>query len=388
MAAFWKAFRSRNPAAETAQHELEAEEQPRGGTSPVLIATFIVLAAMGGVIAWLALSAPPVPSPAAVSLSLGDTETILDLSEGRLSLDDAVSPRASTKSDTGSAEQKRVVSSLRILPAMRTADGRLQLGPVPDPTLVQQSVVGPLPKIAEDGAQSWHVYAHPFDSSDPRPKVAIVIGGMGLSRATTSAALKDLPPAISLAYTPYVQRLQDWIDQSRAYGHEVLLELPMEPHDFPENDPGPYALLTELSAEENTSRLEWLLSRFTGYVGVINFLGAKFLTAEVALAPIVAELKGRGLMIVDDSGSRRSMIAGLAGQIDMPFIVSDRRIDVEPDAAYIGRQLAELEAVAIDRGFAVGVGSPYPVTVETLTTWAAGLAQRGIVLVPVSAGVR
>ncbi|HAM48079.1 MAG TPA: divergent polysaccharide deacetylase family protein, partial [Alphaproteobacteria bacterium] len=87
-------------------------------------------------------------------------------------------------------------------------------------------------------------------------------------------------------------------------------------------------------------------------------------------------------------GSRRSMIAGLAGQIDMPFIVSDRRIDVEPDAAYIGRQLAELEAVAIDRGFAVGVGSPYPVTVETLTTWAAGLAQRGIVLVPVSAGVR
>ena len=387
MAAFWKAFRSRKPAAETAQQELEAEEQPRGGTNPVLIATFIVLAALGGVIAWLALSSPSAP-PAAVSLSLGETETILDLSDGQISLGGALTPQATDKRDVSEAEHNRAQSSLRVLPAMRTTDGRLQLGPVPDPALVQQSVVGPLPKIAEDGAQSWHVYAHPFDSSDPRPKVAIIIGGMGLSRATTSAALKDLPPAISLAYTPYVQRLQDWIDQSRAYGHEVLLELPMEPHDFPENDPGPYALLTELSVEENTSRLEWLLSRFTGYVGVVNFLGAKFLTAEVALAPVIAELKGRGLMMIDDSGSRRSMIAGLAGQIDMPFIVSDRRIDVEPDAAYIGRQLAELEAVAIDRGFAVGVGSPYPVTVETLKTWAAGLAQRGIVLVPVSAGVR
>lgn len=387
MAAFWKAFRSRKPAAETAQQELEAEEQPRGGTNPVLIATFIVLAALGGVIAWLALSSPSAP-PAAVSLSLGETETILDLSDGQISLGGALTPPATDKRDVSEAEHNRAQSSLRVLPAMRTTDGRLQLGLVPDPALVQQSVVGPLPKIAEDGAQSWHVYAHPFDSSDPRPKVAIIIGGMGLSRATTSAALKDLPPAISLAYTPYVQRLQDWIDQSRAYGHEVLLELPMEPHDFPENDPGPYALLTELSVEENTSRLEWLLSRFTGYVGVVNFLGAKFLTAEVALAPVIAELKGRGLMMIDDSGSRRSMIAGLAGQIDMPFIVSDRRIDVEPDAAYIGRQLAELEAVAIDRGFAVGVGSPYPVTVETLKTWAAGLAQRGIVLVPVSAGVR
>lgn len=386
MAAFWKAFRSRNPPPETAQQEPDAEEQPRGGTNPVLIATFIVLAALGGVIGWLALSARPAP-PAAVSLSLEKTETILDLGVVGAEAPPAAQSDKAVAPDTNIVARAPANPSLRVLPAIKNPDGRLQLGAVPDPTLVQQSVVGPLPKIADDGAQSWHVYAHPFDSSDPRPKVAIIIGGMGLSRTTTSAALKNLPAEVSLAYTPYVQRLQDWIDQSRAYGHEVLLELPMEPHDFPENDPGPYALLTELSAEENTSRLEWLLSRFTGYVGVINFLGAKFLTAEVALAPVVVELKGRGLMIIDDSGSRRSLIAGLAGQINMPALASDRRIDVEPSTAYIGRQLAELEAVAIDRGFAVGVGSPYPVTVETVTAWAAGLEERGIVLVPVSAGV-
>lgn len=384
MAAFWRAFRSRNPAAEPAQQEPDTDEQPRSGTNPVLIATFIVLAVLGGVIAWLALSESPAP-PAAVSLSLEETETILDLGVEVPSA--ARSNAAVAPGDTNNIVRAPTNPSLRVLPAIKTPDGRLQLGAVPDPALIQQSVVGPLPKIADDGAQSWHVYAHPFNSSDPRPKVAVIIGGMGLSRATTSAALKNLPAEVSLAYTPYVQRLQDWIDQSRAYGHEVLLELPMEPHDFPENDPGPYALLTELSDEENTSRLEWLLSRFTGYVGVINFLGGKFLTAEVALAPVVAELKGRGLMMVDDSGSRRSLIGGLAGQIDMPALTSDRRIDVEPSKAYIGRQLAELEAVAIDRGFAVGVGSPYPVTVETVTAWAAGLEERGIVLVPVSAGV-
>ena len=33
------------------------------------------------------------------------------------------------------------------------------------------------------------------------------------------------------------------VARAREAGHEVLLEVPMEPFDYPDNDPGPQTLL-------------------------------------------------------------------------------------------------------------------------------------------------
>jgi polysaccharide deacetylase 2 family uncharacterized protein YibQ len=251
--------------------------------------------------------------------------------------------------------------------------------------LVEQTVVGPLPRIAEDGARAWHVYAHPAPPADGRPKVAVVISGMGLSEAPTRLAVQRLPSAVTLAFVPYGEGLQEWVAQARATGHEVLLELPMEPYDYPENDPGPHALLTSLSAEENTDRLEWLMSRFSGYVGVINFFGGKFSTAETALGPVMAELKGRGLMIVDNQSASRSRISEIAKQIDMPFVSATSQLDTDLTAAGVDAKLGELEKKAIAEGFAAGVGSPLPLTIERIGLWAEQLNAKGINLVPVTA---
>ena len=182
------------------------------------------------------------------------------------------------------------------------------------------------------------------------------------------------------------RHLQEWVAQARTAGHEVLLELPMEPYDYPENDPGPHALLTSLSAEENTDRLEWLLSRFSGYAGVINFFGGKFSTAETALGPVMAELKGRGLMIVDNQSASRSQISDIARQIDLPFVSATSQVDKDLTAAGIDAKLAELEKEGRwQKVLPRRVGLPFPLTIERITLWAEQLNARGSNFVPVTA---
>lgn len=348
-----------------------------GGTrlNPLLIVTFIVLLSFGAIVAWLAWSARTDPaSKASVSISMrqapGEAEDLI---------------HPSGPAQPAAPEPPPMPSVRRVLPATLGADGRIILAPAPDADLIEQGENGPLPKIAADGAQSWHVYAHPFPAADSRPKIALVIGGMGLSKAGTERAIQRLPAAVSLAITPDGEDLQNLSAMARAAGHETFLELPMEPYDYPDNDPGPHALLTSLLAEENKARLEWLLGRFTGYAGVINFLGGKFVTSEAALAPVMMQLKGRGLMIIDEQPAKQSRVADLARRIVLPFTTINARIDEVPDAAEIDAKLAGLEQMALAQGHAAGIGLSYPVTIERVVKWAGQLEAKGFVLAPVSA---
>jgi polysaccharide deacetylase 2 family uncharacterized protein YibQ len=262
---------------------------------------------------------------------------------------------------------------------------RMALGPVPDPALVSPGPRGQLPVIAPDGRQAWKVYARPFEDDKNRPRIAVVLGDMGLSDASTNAAIRQLPSAVTLAFAPYASNLQSWIAAARAGGHEVMLQLPMEPLDYPANDPGPNALLTSLTAADNIDRLEWLLGRVTGYVGVTNYMGSKFTISPNDLRPVLQAIKDRGLMFLDSRASPRSVAADLAKSMGLPEALNNRFLDNEASRSAVDARLEELERVARATGTAVGIGYPYPVTIERIAAWAPGLATRGIILAPISA---
>lgn len=261
------------------------------------------------------------------------------------------------------------------------------LPPVPDPALVQQSPHGPLPIIGADGRKPWQVYARPFDGADKRPRIAVVVADMGLSQAATQSAITRLPSAVTLAFAPYSSDLQSWIAQARAAGHEALLQLPMEPLDYPHNDPGPRALLTSLKPSDNLDRLSWLLGRFTGYVGVTNYMGSKFTASTNDVRPILDVLAKRGLLFVDSRSSARSVATRIAADLGMPRAYNDRFLDNEASRNAIDARLEELERIALKSGAAVGIGYPYPVTIDRIAHWAPTLAAKGIALVPVTAVV-
>ncbi len=258
------------------------------------------------------------------------------------------------------------------------------LRPAPDPALVKTTDDGPLPVVAPDGRTPLQVYARPYKATG-RPRIAVVVGGLGMSQATTLAAIQQLPGGVTLAFAPYGRILQDYVNQARAAGHEVLLQVPMEPMDYPTNDPGPHTLLTSLTINRNLKRLDWLLGRFTGYVGVVNFMGGRFTSAQSHLAPMLEAMRGRGLMFLDSRASSASVAVQVAGQIGLDIAASDRVVDAIASRAAIDARLLELERLAAASGGAIGIGFPYPVTIERLAQWTRAMGDRGFDLVPVSA---
>src|SRR5262245_37050023 len=190
---------------------------------------------------------------------------------------------------------------------------------ISDPALVEMAIEGPLPKIADDGRKAMDGYARAFDKSDPRPKIAVVIGGLGLGEAATEAALNRLPAGVTFAVTPYGASLQGLVSTARAKGHEVLLEVPLEPYDYPDNDPGQDTLLTGATAEENPGRLRRVLGKVSGYAGLINSQGAKFLASQGDLQTLMKTATGRGLYFIDNGEAEQSIAREVAAEEGTPF---------------------------------------------------------------------
>lgn len=257
-----------------------------------------------------------------------------------------------------------------------------------EPRLLENSRHGAIPRIAPDGARPSEVYAHavkPLPNRRGGPQVAIVLGGLGVSEQITQQAIHKLPGVVTLAFQPYGAGVEAAATSARAEGHEVLLQVPMEPFDYPDNDPGPQTLLTSLNAGQNVDRLHWLMSRFQGYVGVASFMGARFTSSDQALGPVLKEVAKRGLIYVDDGSSTRSRAGQIAAANNVPFAKSELALDSVPTAAAIDRALSRLEALAREHGAAVGFASALPVSLDRVARWAKAAEGRGILLVPISA---
>lgn len=259
------------------------------------------------------------------------------------------------------------------------------LARVPDPALVEQGAYGPLPRVSADGRRPWRVYARPFDARDERPRIAIIVTGLGLSQAATEAAITRLPGSVTLAFDPYAKGLDDWIPLAREAGHEVLLSLPMESANFPVHDPGPYALRTSLAPADNLRRLEFVLSRLSGYVGVVTVMGSGFTTAEEQLRPVLEALRERGLLFVEAVRTPKTLAPEIATEIGLPHVANDLLLDEDPSKAAIDIRLAELEGIGRKRTTAVAMAAPNPATLERIAAWAATLEGKNLALAPVSA---
>jgi polysaccharide deacetylase 2 family uncharacterized protein YibQ len=255
-----------------------------------------------------------------------------------------------------------------------------------DSRLLQVTRHGAIPVIGPNGARASMVYAKPRTLSaavKDFPRIAIIVSGLGISAAGTADAFK-LPASMTFALSPYAADLEKLGEHARGDGHELLLQVPMEPFDYPNNDPGPQTLLTSLTAEQNVDRLHWLMARFRGYVGLVSYMGARFTSSEQAMAPVLHDASTRGLIFVDDGASARSVASQVAGAQNMPFAKTDLVIDAVPTPKEIDHVLARLELKARENGTAVGIAAAQPATIARIAQWAKQVEGRGFVLVPIS----
>lgn len=251
--------------------------------------------------------------------------------------------------------------------------------------LIERTALGPLPRIGPAGEAPWQVYARPFDDPEDRPRLAIVVTGLGHSAAATQAAIDQLPPDVSLAFSPYAASLDRWLATAREAGHESLLMVPMEPLGYPTTDPGPNTLLASLPAATLTERLHWALSRGEGYVGLVNLMGSRFTADADALQLVFEELDRRGVMFLDARTVTQTAGPQVAQAVGLPFAINDRFVDAEPSRREIDRRLQDLILQARSRGAAVGLVEALPVTLDRLAAWLPTLEAEGVVLAPITA---
>jgi polysaccharide deacetylase 2 family uncharacterized protein YibQ len=265
-----------------------------------------------------------------------------------------------------------------------TIGQNLKIAHIPDKALIEASETGPLPVRAADGRRPFDVYARPW-SGGRGARVAIVIGGLSVSQTGTQAAIAKLPAEVTLAFAPQGNSIGRWMQAARQSGHEIVMQVPLEPFDYPKVNPGRNTLTVAASADENLKSLHWALSRTTNYTGVMNYMGARFSADAAAMEPFIAELGKRGLAYIEDGSSARSLAPDLALKDGVPFVAGDMAIDAVQDRGEILKKLDSLEATARAKGTAVGIGSAFDLTVDTVSSWVVEAKKRGIEIVPISA---
>ena len=353
-------------------------ESRQSGSRETLASPMSVLPPLPG--AWNSREASPplTPAPFSGASIRNDLDTILDPAAGPGA--EAIERQSGVKilrPGGGTTPGALIIDVAKVLNMGRAG--------TPDPRLIEPTRYGPIPRIGADGARPSEIYARPAVSLPGMPRIALLVGGLGLAPRATEAAIAGLPGAVTLGFAPYGAGLARQTTRAREAGHELVLELPMEPFDPPRDNPGPHTLAADAGDAGNSDNLTWLMSRFTGYAGVANFLGGKFTADEKALTPVLREIAGRGLFFMDDGSSARSLVMTLAPGHALAAARADIVLDSAAAPEAIETALAQLETIARDKGLAIGVASALPASVEMIGRFARALEARGIALVPLSA---
>ena len=264
------------------------------------------------------------------------------------------------------------------------------LAKAPMANMVELTPDGAMPRMA-GGRKPADAYARPVSMGlihSEAPKIVLILGGMGLNEKLTASAARDLPADISFAFAPYGNNLQAQVDKVRSNGHEVLLQVPLEPVGFPASNPGPKTLLTDGTAGDNLAALYWHMTRFTGYTGVLNYMGGRFLASNTAVKPVLMELRKRGLLFVEDGSLPLSATEDVAKSLQFDVRRAQTVIDADPNPESIATALGLLEDEARNNGVAIGTGTGLDMTIKAVGEWAKAAQDRGVILLPASAAFK
>ncbi|MFP3545043.1 divergent polysaccharide deacetylase family protein [Rhizobium sp. SIMBA_035] len=259
-----------------------------------------------------------------------------------------------------------------------------RMAAMPNDSLLEDSPFGRLPIVGPDGRRPMDQYARPW-SGARGTRIAIVVSGLGLSQTGTQRAIKELPEEITFAFAASGNSLQRWMQDARRGGHEILMQVPLEPFDYPANDPGPETLLTSKSPAKNVENLHRAMGEITNYTGIMNYQGGRFLSNPDAMEPVMRDIGKRGLLFLDDGSSAQSKTEAVARGTELPYAFADLQLDGQLDVNAIMQKLDELERIAKRNGQAIGVASAFDESIDAISKWSEEAAMRGIEIVGVAA---
>jgi polysaccharide deacetylase 2 family uncharacterized protein YibQ len=219
------------------------------------------------------------------------------------------------------------------------------------------------------------------DSS--KSKIVVIINDLGLSKSYTLDAL-ELPSNITLGFSPYASSLAEWADQANAKGFEILVGLPMQPTDYPVNDPGPHALLHNLAVGENLSRLDWVLARSDKFAGIYSYPNESFSSYRTNILPVLDELKNKDFFLIYGNKQNEPQLNSLSESTGLELKTVNVLLDEEPSEEKLKEGFLKLEGAAYNNGYAIGYLNAYPISIKVLKEWLATIDSSKLAVVPAS----
>ncbi len=215
-------------------------------------------------------------------------------------------------------------------------------------------------------------------------KIAIVISGLGLSKEITEKSIKDLPPEFNMAFSPYADNLEEFVKKSTEKKHENLVLVPMESSKYPEEDAGPKAMSLRLDVEANKELFNWAYNRVPFAVGVINYMGSRFLSDNKQVKYLLDDVKEKNTILIENPLNDKFRVSDIGTEGTAKLIKNDIYISKQLGKENFVKQLVKAENIAKEKSYAVIIIEPYPLAIGLLKNWSVSLKQRGFILSPIT----
>jgi polysaccharide deacetylase 2 family uncharacterized protein YibQ len=214
-------------------------------------------------------------------------------------------------------------------------------------------------------------------------RIALLITGI-INNNDILQKVESLPGEINLGYSPYCPDISEHLSKIAAKGHEIYVQIPFEPENYPIDDPGYFGILRNQHNKGNLSRLNSIITKFPSIKGVYSDPKEKFTSYSEELKPILDEIKKDNLVFLYGNGVGNKIFDNLAKERSITVLYKDSLIDQEVNEASIKARLSELETIANEKGFVLAYARPYPLTLSIISDWINSLDKKGISLAPVS----
>ncbi len=226
-------------------------------------------------------------------------------------------------------------------------------------------------------------------SSDPlraapnqeyRAKISIIIDDLGYQYAPAQT-LTDLPYALTLAIIPFTPYSTAIAKLAQSKHKEVMLHAPMEALGPDQWEKG---LTSTMNEHETIITLESMLKNVPYAKGVNNHGGSKLTQNQEHMDWLMKFLASKELYFIDSRTIASTVAASSAKSTGIAFSERDVFLDNVKSVDLIRIQIEKLLALALKQGHAIGIGHPYPETLESLAKELPKLQQSGIQLVNIS----
>ena len=220
----------------------------------------------------------------------------------------------------------------------------------------------------------------PQPAPDARGRLAILLddGGQKLDLVPKAAAL---PAEVGFAILPFLPKSAETATALHQAGHEIWLHLPMEPENYPKNDPGPRVVLVAMNSDELRTAVHSAINNIPHVVGVNNHMGSQATADLKMMTWIMQELKTRGLSFIDSRTTVNTVAEEAARAQGVPTNRRHVFLDNVRSAAAIRKQLDEAVYRCRMEGEIIAIGHLDKVTLQVLFEDLPGISARGADLV-------